>query len=692
MLETSNDTVGDSPFHAGEQELQARIGKREHLERIGRRVIRKHMPDQHRTFFEKLPFLIIGGVDAAGWPWASLASGQPGFVRSPDARTLQIDGHFAAGDPLCGAFQLGARVGLLGMEPATRRRNRMNGHLVEVTGTGFSVVVDQSFGNCPQYIQTRSVKFIRDPGQRSVGRGSSKFAGLNKPARDLIRSANTFFVASFARSDTENGIGDVDVSHRGGRAGFVKVDGDTLTIPDYPGNQHFNTLGNFLVNPKAGLTFVDFETGDMLALTGTVELVWESNAEVEAFKGAERAWRFTLDHGVHLEDALPFRAPTEEYSANSLLTGDWQQTAATLAAQAKRDAWRPYRLTRVEDESADIRSFYLQPADGDGVLPFDAGQFLTIRTQLDEAAEPVVRIYTVSSAPGDEGYRISVKREPHGRVSRHLHDSLKPGDVIEAKAPSGGFSIDASETRPAVLVAGGVGITPMISMARHVATEGLRTRHLRPLTILHAAKTIEQRAFAANFEDLQQVTGGKIRYFSFISQPTPEEKPGVDFNGSGRITAAALRQVLALDDYDFYLCGPAPFMQALYDALRSLGVRNARIFAEAFGPASLQRKPDIGGAVFEPQEEAEAAIIAFTQSGFEQGWSRGDATILEMAEQHGLSPAYGCRAGSCGSCAVKLNAGRVAYRFEPTAAMAEDEVLICCAVPAKGTEVVDVEL
>lgn len=692
MVEKLSENVNDSPFHAGEQELQARVGKREQMERLGSRVIRKFMPDQHRVFFEKLPFLIVGGVDGAGWPWASVVSGRPGFIQSPDASTLLIDGHLPVGDPLQEAFVPDARLGLLGMEPATRRRNRMNGHLAEVANSGLTVAVDQSFGNCPQYIQTRSVEFIREPGTPSVGRGSNDFYSLDEASRGLIESANTFFVASFARSDKENSIGDVDVSHRGGRAGFVKVDGSTLTIPDYPGNYHFNTLGNFLVNPKAGLTFVDFETGDILYLTGTVELIWEDDVEVEAFMGAERAWRFTLDHGLYIEDALPFRAPMEEYSPNSLLTGDWQQTAATLAAQAKRDVWRPYRLTRIEDESSVIRSFYLAPTDGDGLPPFKAGQFVTIRVQPDDAAKPIVRTYTVSSSPGDEVYRISVKREPHGRVSGYLHDALKPGDIVEAKAPSGSFFVDPSQTRPAVLLAGGVGITPMISMAQHVLSEGIRTRHLRPLTILHAAQTTEHRAFADDFWELQQRSDGEIRYFSFISRPQSDEERGVAFNCTGHISANALRQVLPLDDYDFYLCGPASFMQSLYDTLRLLGVRDQRIFAEAFGPASLKRNPDTGRAVFVPQEEAEAAVIKFAQAGFEQRWNKGHATILETAEQQGLSPAYGCRSGSCGSCAVKLRSGSVAYRSEPSATIAADDVLICCAVPGKGSGTVVVDL
>lgn len=692
MLEATNVPGERSPFHAGEQDLQARIGKRVDMERLGRRVIRDFMPDQHRTFFEKLPFLVIGGVDDAGWPWASLASGHPGFIRSPDPKTLQVDGHLPSADPLQGTFQTGARIGLLGIEPATRRRNRMNGRLLKSDGTHFTVQVDQSFGNCPQYIQTRTVEFVRTPGTPGQGSKVEEFVTLSDDMREWIATANTLFVASFGPADDQQRIGDVDVSHRGGRAGFVKVDGDTLTIPDYPGNNHFNTLGNFLINPRAGLTFIDFSTGSVLSLTGTVELVLDGDAEVDAFRGAERAWRFKLDHGVHQVDALPFRAPLDEYSPNSLLAGDWQQAAATRAAEEQRTAWHPYRVAKVEDESSVIRSFYLEPADGNAVPSFEAGQFLTIRVTPGGIESPVVRTYTVSSAPGEDTYRISVKREAHGLVSRHLHDTISPGDTIEARAPTGRFFIDPTETRPAVLLAGGVGVTPMISMARHIAREGVRTRRLRPLTILHAAQTTAQRAFAATFRELERETNGALRYFSIIDHPEEGERPGVDFNGTGRITGDVLRQVLALDDYDFYLCGPPAFMQSLYDTLRQLGVRDTRILAEAFGPASLERRPDAGEAVFTPQAEAEEAAVAFTRSDVELRWTKGGPSLLEAAEEHGLSPAYGCRSGSCGSCAVKLKAGSVAYRSEPTADIAADEALICCAVPAKGTETLEVEL
>lgn len=698
MQMTKPDTADASPFHAGEQELQARVGKREKMDIVGRQVIRPYMPDQHRLFFSQLPFLVVGSVDEAGWPWASILAGHPGFVSSPEPKSLRIDAVPLAGDPLTKALHKNAQVGVLGIEVPTRRRNRMNGRITASDQGGFTIGVDQSFGNCPQYIQTRRIDFVRDPNQISDMPTPSTFTDLDDAAQKMIRSADTFFVASYAQSKSELPSEGADVSHRGGRVGFVKVEGNTLTIPDYSGNDLFNTLGNFLVNPKAGLIFTDFTTGDLLSLTGSVEVLSDDAPEVRSFKGAERAWRFTLDHGVKLSDALPFRAAPGEVSNNTLITGDWEEAARIMAAEAKRNAWRPYRVSHVEDESSVIRSFYLEPADGDGLLPFEAGQFLTLRTKPDAGSPatsaPLVRTYTVSSAPGDPYYRLSIKREPGGAVSNYFHDHLKPGDEIEAKAPSGDFYIDAAETRPAVLLAGGVGVTPMIAMATHIANEGVRTRHLRPLTILHAAQTTEQRAFARDFRVLENQSKGAIRYRSFISRADEQTASSHDDTFSGYITTDALRDVLALDDYDFYLCGPGAFMQNIYDSLRTLGVRDARIYAEAFGPASLIRQADEGGNSIPTyqSEEADHAMIKFAKSKFEQPWIAGGETLLETAEAHGLTPEYGCRSGSCGSCRVALLSGAVAYRTAPSAEHADDEVLICCAVPAKGSDAVEIDL
>lgn len=690
----NNKAIVLSPFHQGEQILQTRTGKREEVESMGRKAVRPFMPDQHREFYEKLPFIIIGSVDDEGWPWASILPGNANFIVSPTPTTLTLKSSAILGDPLATALQkIDAPLGLLGIEPSTRRRNRVNGRISESSNNEITVKVDQSFGNCPQYIQHRSVNFIREAGEVSSNYSKQTFTTLDKSACALINAADTFFVSSAVKAKYRPEIEGVDVSHRGGRPGFVKIEQNTLTIPDYPGNYLFNTLGNFLVNPKGGLIFVDFITGELLMLTGTVELLWDVNEDIQAFKGAERAWRFTLDHGIRLKDALPFRLTLGEFSPNTLLTGNWAEAAEIRRAQEQQNTFRPFSVYKIKEESNDIRSFYLKPNDNGALLPFEAGQYLTIKIYPSATSKALIRTYTISSAPNETYYRISIKKEPNGTISQYLHNNLKQGDVIEVKAPTGNFYINASEKRPAVLIAAGVGITPMISMALHIYNESIRTRYLRPLTIIHGAKTSNSCAFTSEFKKLELLTQHKIRYINVISQPLTSETQGIHFDHSGRINIDTYKQVLSLNNYDFFLCGPTGFMQSQYNALITLSVSNNRIFAEAFGPASIQREDTpITTTDIYKNEEALQSTIKFTKSDIEQQWSNGDKTLLEIAEDKGLTPAFSCRNGNCGACVTQLISGEVVYKTNPTANIKSNEVLICCAIPAENSPLIELDL
>ncbi|WP_171102044.1 pyridoxamine 5'-phosphate oxidase family protein [Ruegeria sp. HKCCD7255] len=685
-----------SPYHPGEIELHSRLGRQEKQEKMGRFIHRPYMPDQHREFFAQLPFFIGGSVDSKGWPWASILFGNPGFVSTPDDRTLSISGSAVQGDPYGQNAVAGSPVSYVGIELPTRRRNRVNG-VVRHQEDGRTVVdVVQSYGNCPQYIHTRKPHFTRDP-LTSTTVEKQAFTDLDDHARAVITKATTFFVASHNPRDDQRINGGVDVNHRGGNPGFVKVEGNTLTIPDFIGNFAFNTLGNFLVNPKAGLLFIDFNSGDLIQLTGKAELLWDKTQEVEAFKGAERAWRFHLDHGHRLVAASPLRFDAGEASPNTRLTGDWVQAQATQEAEAARKAWRPFRVTRIVDESSVIRSFYLEPADDKGLLTPKPGQYLTIRARPEGWTRDVIRTYTLSSSPSDGYYRISVKREeaktdaPSGAMSTYLHETLKPGDTIDTRAPNGRFCIDTAETRPAVLIGAGVGITPLISMARQVVSDGFSRRHLRPLTVFHAARTTAERAFVKDFTKLRDDTRGALRYVSVISRPAPDEKAGRDFHFEGRLTPEILQSLLPLADYDFFLCGPPAFMQTTHDMLLALGVPDARIQAEAFGPAAIQRQraEPSQREVFIPPP---SAMVRFAKSKINAEWTPKSGSLLDLAEAQGLTPNYGCKSGNCGSCAVRLLRGSVGYPTQPEFPLEEGEALICCAVPADETEFLQLDL
>lgn len=322
-----------SPYHAGEQALHERFGRKEHQETMARQIHRPYMPDEHRIFFGQLSFILIGSVDGDGWPWASILFGRPGYITSPSDTRLSFASPPIPGDPLAANLRAGAPLGLLGIELPTRRRNRMNGIVAQQDGADFAVDVVQSYGNCPQYIQSRAHRFVRDPAVPFPAE-RHEFHELDEATTALIRTSDTFFVASHNDREDVHDTGGADVNHRGGRPGFVKVDGNVLTIPDYVGNFAFNTLGNFLVNPRAGLLFIDFETGDIVQLTGTVEVLLDKTAEVAAFEGAERAWRFTLVRGHRLKAASPLRFIYEGMSPNARRTGTWQEAERSLASKA----------------------------------------------------------------------------------------------------------------------------------------------------------------------------------------------------------------------------------------------------------------------------------------------------------------------------------------------------------------------
>lgn len=314
-------------FHAGERAVQERAGVALRMAQVGPRVIRESMPDQHREFFAQLPFVLVGTVDDRGQPWASVLSAPPGFIQSPNPFTLTMHAKPLAGDPLLDTLADGTDIGLLGLEPQTRRRNRMNGVVQGVHADGFGVKLKQSFGNCPKYIQAREPIFLPGPHTKTLVIHQS--AQLDDPARRMIKNADTLFIATAypAQNEAQKTDGDpahgVDVSHRGGKPGFVRVDNDsTLTMPDFSGNFFFNTLGNIAANPRAGLLFIDFETGDLLYLAVSAEIVWDG-AELRAFEGAQRLLQFKVLAMRRVEASLPLRWGPAELSPVLAGTGVW---------------------------------------------------------------------------------------------------------------------------------------------------------------------------------------------------------------------------------------------------------------------------------------------------------------------------------------------------------------------------------
>ena len=295
--------------------MQARAGTRERMAQLGPQVMRSLMPEQHRAFYPLLPFVALGAHDETGRPWATLLAGRAGFVSSPDPTRLRVEALPPPGDPLVSALHPGARFGLLGIQLETRRRNRANGVVAERDARGLTLHVEQSFGNCPKYIQRRDALPVVEFAAATPARRGDR---LDAASAALARAADTFFIATHAAN------GACDVSHRGGRPGFARVDrgGRALTWPDFAGNGFFNTLGNIAAAPEAALVFPDFADGTLLHVAGRAEIAWDG-AALDGFAGAERLVRLAIDHVVLRPQALPLRWRLVETSPVLEGTGVW---------------------------------------------------------------------------------------------------------------------------------------------------------------------------------------------------------------------------------------------------------------------------------------------------------------------------------------------------------------------------------
>ncbi len=540
---------GTSPFHVGEQRVQERLGVRD-IEDWARKVVRPYLPEEHRAFHTALPFLVAAARDAEGRPWPTLLAGPEGFVTSPDPRSLVIEAKPVPGDALDGALMEGADLGILGIELATRRRNRVNGRVGEDGPGAIVFAVEQSFGNCPQYIREREWRRIDGAPAGPSVRG----ARLSPSQQEWVASADTFFIASGHRGDGESPAYGMDASHRGGDPGFVQVVSETrLIFPDYAGNNHYNTIGNLVLDPRAGLLFVDFGTGSLLQLTGRTTIDWDSDA-VARTPGARRLVVFDIDEIVELPTAVPLR---------------WEASAESV---------RSVRLVEKTRESDDVTSFVFEARDGGPLPPFQAGQHLPIELHVPGVEEPVRRTYSLSGAPSDERYRISVKREPRGLASRHLHDSVEVGTILEARTPAGDFLLPCSKC-PVVLVSAGVGVTPVASMLHDLAAQNRK----RPVWFVHGVRDGDHHPLAREVRGLAAKRPGVNVHVAY-SRPKPEDELGVHYDSAGRVDGELLDRLVGDLGAHYMLCGPTGFMANIQTALEHLGVPAERIHTESFGP------------------------------------------------------------------------------------------------------------
>jgi uncharacterized protein len=379
---------------------------------------------------------------------------------------------------------------------------------------------------------------------------------------------------------------------------------------------------------------------------------------------------------------LAYRAKPQESPVSQ---GSGTASMPTMAVQGWKD-WRNFVVVRKVKESEEITSFYLKPEDGDDIPTFQPGQFLTIKLEIPGQAKPVLRTYSLSDYPEPcDYYRLSIKREPAprnldvppGLSSNFMHDQIQEGSVIPAKPPSGKFLLEVHKPNPVVLISNGVGITPMIAMAK--ACSHLNPN--RPIWFLHGARDGRYHAFREEVLNLTEQNPNLQIHFAY-SRPRPEDEG--QFHSTGYVDTALI-QTLASQDAEFFLCGSPPFLQSIREGLQAWGIPEDRVFFESF----MKARSVPSTSAFSASASSESSQIVFAKSDKTFTWESEHDSILEFAEAHELNPDYSCRQGICGTCMCKILEGEVDYQEEPTAAIAAGSVLICISKPKTSRVVLE---
>jgi ferredoxin-NADP reductase/predicted pyridoxine 5'-phosphate oxidase superfamily flavin-nucleotide-binding protein len=660
----------DQPYHETEIALQERTGRRSLAEALAPRIW-PEIVSEVIDFLPTLPFAVVGSLDDAGRPWTSILAGEPGFL-APTKTALRISTAPLPTDPLSSNLDRGGDLAVIGIDFAKRRRFRINGWATS-DDSGILLNVAQCYRNCPQYIHAREAIFVQRAS--SVPVSARRMERLDEEAVRIVSRADTFFIATHGagRPDADPRLG-ADVSHRGGNPGFVAIEENRLSFPDYIGNFMFNTLGNLTRYPRCGMLFVDFDSGTTLQITGKANVDWQL-ARATAVPGAQRMIDVEIEEAVLTEAALPLGWHLIEAARDLRRYRVPDATPVVHAGNLPEISSRPSRegftrviVSKIVDDADRIRSFYLRPKEGH-LLPYLAGQFVRVEIPL-HAAPPLVRRYSLSNYhPSPKEYRITVRRSDTDTSisgSNWLHDSVREGSELDIGPPEGVFTLAPGNDRPIALVSVGSGVTPVLAMLHSLALSATDNS----IWFVHGARNGAEQAYAAEIRRLSDRLPNLTAHFRY-SRPRDVDFMGRDHDSVGRVDAALLGDLVP-DDADFYLCGPMDFMRDLKAELIMRGIPRDRIRVESFG-AGLSAEAGETGFI--------GAKVHFADSNADAIWQDGSDNLLALAESIGLAPIHSCRTGSCGSCQHTLLDGRVYYPNAPLFDVTPGNVLLCCSKP-----------
>jgi len=393
-------------------------------------------------------------------------------------------------------------------------------------------------------------------------------------------------------------------------------------------------------------------------------------------------WTIRRINAVTNSTSTP-QAALAELAALPELSAAWrnQVLAAIQAAQAGalRKVFRPFSVADVRDESRTIRSFVLKPVDGEGVAAHAPGQHVVVRLPIHGKVAPRLRSYSLSTTSNGKTYQISVKRDSDYGASAWMHTNLKPGSELDVMGPRGNFVLDQTSDAPILLLSAGVGITPIMAMLIAATTNNGTSVMPRRVTFIHGARNGEELAFAGLLSEIAAKHPAVVFHTRF-SAPLISDVAGHNHDSVGRLDKALVEKIAEdISDHMVYLCGPASFMRTAIGWLQELGVPEAQIRCENFGDARVVANAD----------GCRPARIVFSRSGISSQWVRGNQSLLQIAEAHGISVKNDCRVGLCGQCATPVIAGELTYATEPAAHIEYGTALLCCARPASPTVTLD---
>jgi len=601
-----------SLFHPGELAVQALANEADIAQRNGT-VVSKHIIKGALSFIGQQSMTVVSSTDVNNQIWTSVLFGEPGFIKAKDDQHIVIDSKKTVQqpkDPLWRNIEYNSQVGLVIIELSTRRRLRVNGNISLLSNGQYEITVAQAYPNCPKYIQRRQPNLSE--GVLTYDAPTPEFGSeLTSEQLTLITDSDSFFVGSGV-DEHHN-----DASYRGGDPGFVTiVHNRKLLIPDYKGNSMFNTLGNFESNEHAGLVFIDFESNKLLQLTGTAKVLWDQIDETNVTGGTKRYWHFNVISWQ--ETALPpaLNWTFFEYSPHNPKPLVSRKLSLVVSA-----------ITKKSDR---IKSFKLTAKDG-GMLPaFEPGSHLPLEIELS-TKNIALRHYSITSSSHDNRfYEIAVQQEKQGEGgSNYMHQKLGLGQTINSMYPVNDFSL-SSPGKHHILIAGGIGITPILSMLRYLAQKN------ESYELHYSVKSSNDLAFKEEIVKLAE----KNAHFYFTKETSDK---GVV---PSRLDINSLFKQ-SKNSSHVYVCGPLKMIEAVKDNADENNWQPSHIHYESFG-SSLQGSEQ--AVEVKLQKSGKVIVIDPKQ------------TLLDGLLAANINVPFACKRGECGMCVTEYVEGTPDHR------------------------------